>query len=71
MSAKAKKGIDRRVGCGGGERSGQNKPQQLLQLDPRRGSSRERVGTESTAGWRVFVGQLPFYLENDRLIRKH
>jgi RNA recognition motif-containing protein len=27
--------------------------------------------TDGTSGWRVFVGQLPFYLTDDRCIRKH
>lgn len=27
--------------------------------------------TDGTSGWRVFVGQLPFYLADDKCIRKH
>ena len=29
------------------------------------------TATATGSGWRVFVGQLPFYLENDKIIRKH
>lgn len=31
----------------------------------------EADSTDGTSGWRVFVGQLPFYLTDDRCIRKH
>jgi hypothetical protein len=33
--------------------------------------TRELRANWGRSGWRVFVGQLPFYLENDALIRKH
>lgn len=52
-----------------GEGTSAHSKKQRMHQDSAAGQAAGSI--DGTSGWRVFVGQLPFYLKDDRCIRKH